>query len=537
MPLLLFLLMALSAMGQTQQPPFVFYGGAYHAATYSPAGLPNSGLPRGGLITVFGRNLGPTTPATANSFPLGANLSGVQVSIIRNTQTYSAFPVFVSAGQINAILPSSTPAGRAVLRVEYNNRASNYIPVDIVQANFGIFSVNSAGFGPAIVTNFIDAATQPLNSLEQAAQPGQVITIWGSGLGPVNFPDNIAPTAGDVAGDVTVFIGGLPAQRLYAGRAPCCSGLDQVVVTIPNNVPQGCWVPIQVRAGGLLSNTTTIAIGSSPTSCTDPHSPFSTTIRKGGKLARVVTARTTFVVDIARPTTVTSTFDQALAQFAEYPANPFAWQFFDSLPPVGTCVTHTMRGNAFDLANLLQGLSGTGLSAGSGLTLNTFPLPTLADLRNLLYGLLPSSTSLALPVTFANTGVAGVPAFTFSTTPNLTTSWTNPSSPINIDRSRPFNLTWTSLPSGLVLILAGSTNQVRNASSILACVARGDSASFSIPSHYLGHLSPSPRFFDTASAFLSVVSIPNPQPERFPLTGFDAGALHLNFQSRSVALR
>lgn len=537
MPLLLFLLVVLSAMGQTQQPPFVFYGGAYHAATYSPAGLPNSGLPRGGLITVFGRNLGPATPATANSFPLGANLSGVQVSIIRNTQTYSAFPVFVSAGQINAILPSSTPAGRAVLRVEYNNRASNYIPVDIVQANFGIFSVNSAGFGPAIVTNFIDAATQPLNSLEQAAQPGQVITIWGSGLGPVNFPDNVAPTAGDVAGDVTVFIGGLPAQRLYAGRAPCCSGLDQVVVTIPNNVPQGCWVPIQIRAGGLLSNTATIAIGSSPTSCTDPHSPFSTTIRKGGKLARVVTSRTNFLVDVARPAPLTTNFDQAVAQFAEYTANPFAWQFFDSLPPVGTCVTHTARGSALAISSVLPGLSGNSLDPGPGVSVNSLPLPSLTNLRNFIVGLLPASTSLSSPITISGGGSAAVPSFNFSASSNLTTVWSNPSAPILINRANPLNLNWTRLPAGLVMIVAGSTNQVHNAASVVACLARGEDSRFTIPSHYLGHLSPSPRFFDTASAFLSVVSIPVPQGQRFSLTDFDTTALHLNVQSRSVTIR
>jgi len=153
------------------QQPFLYYGGTYHAATYAPAGLPNGGLPRGGLFTVFGRNLGPATPATANAFPLSTNLSGVRLQVLKGTQTFDAYPVFVSAGQINAILPSNAPLGKAVLRLQFNTNTSNIIPIDIVQSNFGIFSINSGGYGPAIVTNFIDPGTQPINSLEQAAQP------------------------------------------------------------------------------------------------------------------------------------------------------------------------------------------------------------------------------------------------------------------------------------------------------------------------------------------------------------------------------
>lgn len=62
-----------------RQQLFLFYGGAYHAATYAPASLPNAGLPRGGLITVVGRNLGPATDVSASAFPLGTTLAGVRL--------------------------------------------------------------------------------------------------------------------------------------------------------------------------------------------------------------------------------------------------------------------------------------------------------------------------------------------------------------------------------------------------------------------------------------------------------------------------
>ena len=149
-----FLLLSCFAVASVEaQQPFLYYGGAYHAATYAPAGLPNGGLPRGGLFTVFGRNLGPRNAATADAFPLSTNLAGVRLQIIKGTQTFDAYPVFVSAGQINAILPSTVSPGKAVLRLQFNTSTSNIIPVDIVQSNFGIFSINSGGYGPAIVTN------------------------------------------------------------------------------------------------------------------------------------------------------------------------------------------------------------------------------------------------------------------------------------------------------------------------------------------------------------------------------------------------
>lgn len=58
---------------------------------------------------------------------------------------------------------------------------------------------------------------------------------------------------------------------LYSGRSPCCSGVDQIVMTLPSNVPLGCWVPVTVNAGGVVSNTATLAIAAA---CSDPANPL-----------------------------------------------------------------------------------------------------------------------------------------------------------------------------------------------------------------------------------------------------------------------
>lgn len=538
------LTLATVLFAQTQQPPFLYYGGAYHAATYSPAGLPNSGLPRGGLFTVFGRNLGPATPTSASAFPLNTNLAGVRLQVLKGTQTFDAYPVFVSAGQINAILSSNTPVGKAVLRLQFNTATSNIIPVEIVQSNFGAFSINSAGFGPAIVTNFIAQDNQPINSLEQAAQPGQVITIWGSGLGPVTFPDNVAPTAGDVSSDVTVYIGGLPAQRLYAGRAPCCAGLDQIVVTIPASVPQSCWVPIQVRAGGITSNTTTIAIASNPTSCADPLSPYSNTIRKGGKLARLLTTRSDTRVDIAIPTPINVIHDVAIAQFAEYAANPFAWQLFDAPPPPGTCVTFANRGISQHFINALPGLNGTPINPGSSLSLQGLINTTIerfSTLTNLFNNTVGNNSQLFFPlnreISISSAGSPAVPAFTARNTPNLTAPWTNRDASVRFATNQPINMTWTPQPGGLILAVGTSLNRPSNSSGFFACAARSDDGRITVPAHIVNTLPKESLPVRSPSALLSLVFVPNPAGTPFSLPGFEASLVHLNIQSRTVQYR
>ncbi len=533
----LFWVLGLVSVSAVAQQPFLFYGGACHAATCAPAGLPNAGLARGGLFTVYGRNLGPAASPSLN-FPLGSNLGGVRLQVLRGTQTFDAIPVYVSPSQVNAILPSNAPLGKSVLRLQYNAATSNIIPVEIVQSNFGAFSINSAGFGPAIATNFIGQDNQPINSLEQAAQPGQVITIYGSGLGPVSFPDNVAPTAGDVTSDLTVYIGGLPAQRLYAGRAPCCAGLDQIVATIPANVPQSCWVPIQVRVGGITSNTTTIAISSNPTSCSDPQSPLSGVLRKGGKLARLLTTRSLTRVDVAVPTPVNMTLDTAIAQFAEYSANPFAWQLFDSLPPAGTCITSGTRGLSQQLGSSLPRLNGAPIDPGSPPSIQGLVSSTISRFRNLT-NLFSSNFGITSPLLLSTGREISItsPSFTALATPNLTAPWTNRDAAFRFSTNQPINLNWTPQPGGLILAVGTSFNRPSNASSLFACAARSEEGRITVPAYIVATLPKESQPVLAPSALLSLVFIPNPSGTPFTLPGFDASLIHFNVQARTVQFR
>ncbi|OFW39398.1 MAG: hypothetical protein A3J28_02560 [Acidobacteria bacterium RIFCSPLOWO2_12_FULL_60_22] len=58
----------------------------------------------------------------------------------------------------------------------------------------------------------------------------------------------------------TVTIGGQSARVLFSGMAPGFVGLWQINAEVPASVTPGPAVPLVVTAGGVSSNTVTIAV-------------------------------------------------------------------------------------------------------------------------------------------------------------------------------------------------------------------------------------------------------------------------------------
>ena len=55
----------------------------------------------------------------------------------------------------------------------------------------------------------------------------------------------------------------------YRGRSGCCVGIDQIVFDVPAGL-SGCYVPVYVQIGNIVSNFTTIAVTASGNTCSDP---------------------------------------------------------------------------------------------------------------------------------------------------------------------------------------------------------------------------------------------------------------------------
>ncbi|MCP4963934.1 MAG: hypothetical protein GY926_01730, partial [bacterium] len=65
-------------------------------------------------------------------------------------------------------------------------------------------------------------------------------------------------------------VGDVSANVVYKGRSGCCSGIDQIVFEVPAGV-EGCYVPLIVKTGNVVSNFTTLAVASSGNACEDEH--------------------------------------------------------------------------------------------------------------------------------------------------------------------------------------------------------------------------------------------------------------------------
>jgi uncharacterized protein (TIGR03437 family) len=249
--------------------PVIAPGGVANAASFAGGTLPY-GIAQGSLFSIFGANLGPGSPVQAAGYPLQSTLGGASVRITQAGQSYDAWPAYVSKSQINAILPSAVPAGSATVTVAYNGAASQPAAITVVPASPGIFFQSANGSSHAIAQNVNSPTDYPLNQPATPARPGQIVLLWGTGLGAVSAADNIAP--GMAAADlttvpVTISVGGIPAQRLYAGRQSQTAGVDNVYFTVPAGVAYGCAVPVAIMAGGVPSNTVSLAITADGSPC------------------------------------------------------------------------------------------------------------------------------------------------------------------------------------------------------------------------------------------------------------------------------
>jgi uncharacterized protein (TIGR03437 family) len=181
----------------------------------------------------------------------------------------------VSYDQINAMAPwSLTPGGPVPLVVKRKDISSPPLSVSVDVAAPGLFTTGASGSGQGSVT--IGASSTIAGSADaipsaRAAQRGELIVIWATGLGEVMnpaesgypAPDTVSVEDLKLIAPLTVLIGGVPAEPVFAGLSPEFPGLYQINVIVPRDVAAGDAVPVQVRIGSVVSqNDVTIAVSS-----------------------------------------------------------------------------------------------------------------------------------------------------------------------------------------------------------------------------------------------------------------------------------
>ncbi|MEP7353936.1 MAG: hypothetical protein ABI824_11955, partial [Acidobacteriota bacterium] len=534
------------AQAPTQQP-ILYHRGTINAASLAPFGLPNASIARGSIFTTFGENLGPAQGQQVNTFPLQTTFANVSMTVTQGTTTTAAIPIYVSATQINAVMPSTVTAGLATLRVTYQTRKSNAITIQIADASPGIFTV-AGGAGPGVIQNFISGNNQPVNDSGPPAYRGQVITIWGTGLGSVPFPDTVAPTKGNVSTPVSVTIGGQTAIVGYSGRSPCCSGLDQIVVTIPNTAPLGCWVPVLVTAGGVVSNATTMAIAATGADfCSEPGNPLSSLVLTPGIQAFIHIGQVDTVENVNTPQPVTKVLQQFYSRFSVRLDEPFAFDPYLSYPPAGTCNVHQTSGDA-SLGKTLRGATPPSAANSPDMIYNngtqsipisSVVLPTVATLGGVFNGwqsgMNPASTGASLTV------YPGPLQVVVPVVPVPAPSWNRPNAIIIVPRDAPLSVDFTpgdtAAPTAILLYAyAASTNSTVE----VQCLAAPGVTTFTIPSESLANLPLSYRRIDGSYAELIIGTLGVNKLVSFtflPATRSSGVLLNSSWVSQSVVIQ
>jgi len=208
------------------------------------------------FVTIYGLNLAYTTRALAASdisgdmLPTVLGTTGVRVLI--NNIPANIF--YVSPTQVNLLVPTSLIPGPVMLQLVVDSLAGPAIPVLLQSAAPSLFQSDATTVLAVHLNGTTITAASP-------AQPGEVVVLFASGLGPTNpaaIPNQIPQQAASVTpmSSFTMAINGVavnPQQILYAGVVPTFAGLFQINVELPANIPAN--PQIQIGYAGIMSPT------------------------------------------------------------------------------------------------------------------------------------------------------------------------------------------------------------------------------------------------------------------------------------------
>ena len=406
--------------------------------------------------------------------------------------------VYSLAGQVGAVLPSATPVGTGTLTLTYNGAASNALPITVVPSASGIFTQSENGSGAAVMTL---ANTINVPSFTKAAKPGDIMSLWTTGLGASAGSDAVPPAQVDLGTPIQLLIGNVPATILYRGRSPY-PGVDQINFTVPSGAA-GCNVSVTIvttlASGSIVSNSATMPIAPNGGACSDSNAVFPPSMltqwsTKGANVGAAIFSETDSIIYV-NGTPFVDSIASAEADFlkvalAGIPSLQAALQRVS----LGSCLLSITIGSGGS-----AGVSGTGLDAGTSLT---FTAGSAAPLTLTGSGGTYSADFSALTQGMAQlsngSGGAAVGAFkaAFNIPPRLT--WTNengigtlqganPPGP-TVMRTQPLTVTWSGgdVNSYADIFVTGAVESPTLPVSVSAeCTTPVSADSFTIPASVL----------------------------------------------------
>lgn len=205
----------------------------------------------GEIVSLVGSGIGPAIAVQSALVPPSTVLSGSSI-------LFDGTPaplLYAGPNQVNAVVPYEI-SGKSVTQLFIMNGGQLIagLPLNVAPAAPAIFTLDSSGAGPGAILNQDSTVNSPSNP----ASRGSIIALFATGAGMMNP----IPTDGAITGNnpplaslpVSVQIGGLSAQVIYAGAAPgLIAGVLQVNCTIPQDIAAGEAVPVNLFVGASSS--------------------------------------------------------------------------------------------------------------------------------------------------------------------------------------------------------------------------------------------------------------------------------------------
>jgi uncharacterized protein (TIGR03437 family) len=246
---------AIRILKPAPSPPLISKGGVQSAGAFGAclAAAPGS------WIEIYGSSLAPDArtwaPAdfTGNYAPI--KLDNVTVTI----GDQYAFLSYISGGQVNVQVPTTIGPGAQRLFLSTSDGTSAQYSLTINAVEPGLYAppsflVGGKQYVAALLPDgtYVAPAGSIANVTSRQAKPGETITLYGIGFGPVNdgIPAGyIAPATDQITTPLQIMFGQTAAQISYQGLAPGSVGLYQFNVVVPN-ISNSDTVPLTFNLGG-----------------------------------------------------------------------------------------------------------------------------------------------------------------------------------------------------------------------------------------------------------------------------------------------
>jgi uncharacterized protein (TIGR03437 family) len=225
-----------------------------HGASYQRVGV----VP-GCVMAIFDKGALPGVIGPPFLTMLRLDASGRVATELAGTQVlFDGVPaplLYAYAGQVAVVAPFSV-AGKSKVKMQliYNGEENYPVEFNVADAGPGIFTTDSSGQGQAAMLN----EDYSLNGPANPAAKGSIVMFYATGGGQTEPPGVDGEITKDVLArprlPVGVWVHGQGAEVLYAGAAPgCVSGVMQVNIRLPMNIPSGDRLAVGMRVGGWWS--------------------------------------------------------------------------------------------------------------------------------------------------------------------------------------------------------------------------------------------------------------------------------------------